>query len=111
MPQSMSLGRLIGTTSRRYGLALGGAIAGCDLTVPQFILLSKLWEEDRLTLTETSRRMWMDMPTTSRLVGALATQGVGAPPPLPHRPPRGVPCALRARDRSWKQRPGAGPWQ
>ena len=70
-----TLSMLISAARRHVKHAVGALGEADGLNPYQFWMLWILREQGPMSLTEVARRMWMDHPTTSRLVHALETAG------------------------------------
>lgn len=71
-----SIGRLVGFASRSIGALTGQLLAEHGLTVPQWIVLSALWREDGLTVSQLAAYSKSTKPATSRLLGRMEEEGL-----------------------------------
>jgi len=71
-----SMGRLLGFSCRAVNALTAELLAEHDLTVPQWIALSALWQRDGLTVTALARYTKATVPAASRLIDRMVEQGL-----------------------------------
>lgn len=76
VPYLPSVGRLIGFASRATTALCERRLAPHDLTLQQWILLTALWRQDGLTISELAAYYRVKDPTASSLVDRMEAKGL-----------------------------------
>jgi DNA-binding MarR family transcriptional regulator len=79
MPDSLThagLGTLAAAVRRRLKHAVSARLAPYDLTLQQFWVILVLLEQGSTSLHPLAQQVWMDDPTASRVVKAMAERGL-----------------------------------
>jgi DNA-binding MarR family transcriptional regulator len=71
-----TIGFLIGALLRRKRLAFGALLEPYHVTPRQFAVLSRLWQEDGLALTDLARRLYADPSSLSRTLVLMERAGL-----------------------------------
>jgi MarR family transcriptional regulator, organic hydroperoxide resistance regulator len=71
-----SIGFLVGALLRRKGLAFRTLLAPYQITPRQYAVLSRLWQEDGLPLTELARRLYADPSSLCRTILLMEKAGL-----------------------------------
>jgi len=71
-----SLGFLMGALLRRKRLSFRTLLAPFQVTPRQYAVLSRLWQENSLALTELARRMYADPSSLSRTLVLMEKSGL-----------------------------------
>ena len=71
-----SIGFLLGALLRRKGLAFRALLAPFQVTPRQYAVLSRLWQEDSLALTDLARRLYADPSSISRTLVLMEKSGL-----------------------------------
>jgi len=71
-----SVGRLLGFAARAVNALTSEKLAQHGLTLPQWIVLTALWREDGLSVTNIAQYTKSKVPATSRLLGRMEEQGL-----------------------------------
>lgn len=71
-----SIGFLVGALLRRKRLAFRTLLAPFQVTPRQYAVLSRLWQQDSLTLTELARRLYADPSSLCRTVVLMEKSGL-----------------------------------
>jgi DNA-binding MarR family transcriptional regulator len=71
-----SIGFLVGALFRRKGLAFRTLLAPFEVTRRQYAVLSRLWQEDGLALTELARRLYADPSSLCRTILLMEKAGL-----------------------------------
>ncbi|NLI92842.1 MAG: MarR family transcriptional regulator [Peptococcaceae bacterium] len=71
-----SLGFLIGRTNAKLKSNLNNAIKPYHVTVEQWAILNRLWEEDGISQKALSEKSLKDQPTITRILDKLEKRGL-----------------------------------
>lgn len=71
-----SLGFIISTTHIKMKNNLTKALKPCHVTVEQWAVLNRLWEQDGISQKELSEKSLKDQPTTARILDKLEQRGL-----------------------------------
>jgi DNA-binding MarR family transcriptional regulator len=71
-----SIGFLLGALLRRKGFAFRALLAPFQVTLRQYAVLSRLWQEDGLALTELARRLYADPSSLCRTIVLMEEAGL-----------------------------------
>ncbi len=71
-----SIGFLVGALVRRKGLAFRTFLAPYRVTRRQYAVLSRLWQEDGLALTELASRLYADPSSLCRTIELMERAGL-----------------------------------
>jgi DNA-binding MarR family transcriptional regulator len=71
-----SIGFLVGALLRRKRLAFRTLLAPFQVTPRQYAVLSRLWQQDCLTLTELARRLYADPSSLCRTIVLMERSGL-----------------------------------
>jgi len=78
VPYLPSVGRLLGFASRATTLLSERRLAAHDLTIQQWILLTALWRNDGMTISQLAAYYRVKDPTASSLVDRMEAKGLVA---------------------------------
>ena len=81
--ERVPIGQLVAATRRRIKQALWGHLQSDGLTPQQYWIIVMLMEHGPHSLHELATRVWVDDPTASRIVKALAARGMVVSEPDP----------------------------
>jgi len=72
----LSVGFLLTRAARTMRRALDAKLVGWNLTATQFIVLTKLWEEDGISFSELAERLDFDTPTLTGIIDRMERDGL-----------------------------------
>lgn len=76
VPYLPSIGRLLGFASKACSDLAEKRLSPHDLTLPQWVLLTALWQKDGLTVGQLAAYHRATEPSTSNLVGRMEAKGL-----------------------------------
>ncbi len=71
-----SLGFLVNTVAYAMRRELEARLLPYSLTAPQWAVLARLWEEDKLSMSELGKRLHLDKPTITGVADRLEKKGL-----------------------------------
>ena len=71
-----SIGRLLNFSANSCNSLANSLLSEHDLSLPQWVILSALWREDGMLVSELARYTGSNLPATSRIVDRMENNGL-----------------------------------